>query len=994
MKKITFYLMMLLSVTAFAQVEIIENFDGAVSWTTTEMQTFGSFACGGSGDSMTHYGDANTVGTASSPNYAGISNGTALTASFSYNIFIQDSNFFPRTYSAPPAGWGSLVFEYSIDGGTSWVPVTTIDDSNYVMVDELTCQHTGDISVGTIPNGVDFQARFTATVNDFTGFKLFVQFDDVSITQIADAVPNCDATLVSPINGSDTAESDMSLMWQAATGLPTGYKVSVGTTSGSTDVVNEAITTETSYALTGLAYETQYFVTIVPFNGIGDATGCIEESFTTRIAPVAGASCASSIEIASVPYLAIGNTDDYEDEYDASPCNNGYMRGKDVFYEYTPAVDESINIGVSNIDNSGASVHVVEGCIDVATECVAYIGTSSGTSLDLTEVVLTGGTTYFIVLSNSGSTRTYNYQLYIDKNNCINPTFTVTPDADCGSGRFYVDVDVTYLGDATSLVLTDDAGVANETITATGIVNVGPYASGSLVSFTLTNNQDTSCSYTDSTFFYCPPTNDECTDAIDLTSTINSVGSCAMVTAASNTGATESAEGSGNCSSSNTNDVWFRFTATSETMILEYLNAESAPGFATGGILQATELFSGSDCGTLTSLACFTTNYVTFSGLTPTNIYYFRNNTNIGDTQQNFDICLSEAPTPPANDECMNADTLNAPTTDNATENVSGTTVGATLSADNACNTSGFGDVWYAINPTVDGLFEFSLDENPTSQDGAVYYSLYEGACGSLTVKSTACNSNSNTIFALNSGTSYYVMVQSNQITPGLTFDLAITKLPDAVVNNDCSTPSILIESTNDTGNNAITSNLENSYPSAEACTSSYKTVWYSLTPTLTGTYHFDFTTSGARYSVYDTDDCTNTSGNYVTGITSCYNSGDKTGELVAGNTYLINVSISTTSSASSEFTLFAYPDPSLSVEANSFEAFSYYPNPVINTLTVEAKNTISNISIFNIVGQQVTNIAPNHLKSIVDMNELNDGVYFVTVTIQNSQKTFKIIKR
>ncbi|MBP93308.1 MAG: hypothetical protein CMC55_04225, partial [Flavobacteriaceae bacterium] len=91
---------------------------------------------------------------------------------------------------------------------------------------------------------------------------------------------------------------------------------------------------------------------------------------------------------------------------------------------------------------------------------------------------------------------------------------------------------------------------------------------------------------------------------------------------------------------------------------------------------------------------------------------------------------------------------------------------------------------------------------------------------------------------------------------------------------------------------------------------------------------------------------------------------------------------------------LFAYPDPSLSVDTNTFETFKYYPNPVVNTLTIESGNTISNVRIYNIVGQQVQVTAPNNLKTTVNMNALEDGVYFVTVTINNAQKTFKVIKK
>ena len=34
------------------------------------------------------------------------------------------------------------------------------------------------------------------------------------------------------------------------------------------------------------------------------------------------------------------------------------------------------------------------------------------------------------------------------------------------------------------------------------------------------------------------------------------------------------------------------------------------------------------------------------------------------------------------------------------------------------------------------------------------------------------------------------------------------------------------------------------------------------------------------------------------------------------------------------------------------------------------------------------------YLRTTIDMNDLNDGIYFVTVTINESQKVIKVIKK
>ena len=1003
MKKITMYLVMLLGVTAFSQVEIVENFDTTptnqvpAGWSyTSNFRASSNFACGGSGNSAAVGLQAGNSGTLTTANYTAITNATDLTVSFSLNLFEQVSQFPPPSYAAPATAWGSFILEYSIDGGSNWITAVTINDSNFTYVGTTTCVDIAPVNIGALAAGTDFQARFVANAVNVDNFALWFILDNISITQVATTVPNCDATLLSPLNGSTTADTDATLFWEAATGLPTGYTVSVGTTSGGTDILNAATTSETNYPLDGLglAYETEYFVNIVPYNGFGNATGCTEESFTTRVAPIPGATCGSPIVINSFPYIeASGNTANYEDNIDVSPCSNTYMAGKDVFYQITPVTDISINIDLASIDNNGASIHVLDACPDVATTCVAFTGVFSGATRNLSEVVLFAGNTYFIVLSNSSNTRTYNYDLIITQNSCINPEFTLTPVADCGNGQFSVDVNVTYMGDATSLTLSDDDGTtADVAVPSTGVYTVGPYTSGTTVNFTLTHDQDGSCSYSDSTYFYCPPTNDECANAIALT--VNTDGTCTNVLSASNAGATESLSDPLTCGS-NTNDVWFSFVAASETMVLEYSNVTAVIG--SGGTIQATELLEGS-CGSLTSLVCRTGAYVTFNGLSIGNTYYIRNNTNLGgEYAQSFDICIRTLPTAPANDECSNATVLTASTDNTCNNAVAGTTIGATTSTENTCSatTYDYGDVWYVFNPANSGYYEFSLERLSTTP--TTYFTVFSGTCGSLVEKSTSCTTNANQLFYLSNTETYYVQVRSAQIGAGIDFNLCVYQLPDAVINSDCSSAINLLESTDLNGNNAITANINTTdiaYYSSEGCASStYESVWYTFTPNYTGTYNFDFTrvSGSANYTVYNTDNCTNTtSAGYITGFTSCYNSTDKTGDLVAGNTYLIFVN----SSAAAEFTLFVYPDPSLGISDASFEGFKYYPNPVENTLTVKAANSISEISIHNFIGQQVQVIRPNSMSSTMNLEGLTNGVYFVTVSINNSQKTFKVIKK
>jgi len=69
------------------------------------------------------------------------------------------------------------------------------------------------------------------------------------------------------------------------------------------------------------------------------------------------------------------------------------------------------------------------------------------------------------------------------------------------------------------------------------------------------------------------------------------------------------------------------------------------------------------------------------------------------------------------------------------------------------------------------------------------------------------------------------------------------------------------------------------------------------------------------------------------------------------------------------------------------------YPNPVKAVLTISYKEEISNIEVFNLVGQQVTSKVVNAKETQLDMSNLTNGTYFVKVTSDSKVKTVKIVK-
>jgi hypothetical protein len=91
---------------------------------------------------------------------------------------------------------------------------------------------------------------------------------------------------------------------------------------------------------------------------------------------------------------------------------------------------------------------------------------------------------------------------------CTNPTATYTIVDDCtNSGGFLVDVNVSDLGSATSLTISDNQGSTNQALSAAGTVQFGPFANATDVIITIQNDQDANCTINSGTITQsnCPP---------------------------------------------------------------------------------------------------------------------------------------------------------------------------------------------------------------------------------------------------------------------------------------------------------------------------------------------------------------------------------------------------------------------------------------------------------------------------------------------------------
>ena len=181
----------------------------------------------------------------------------------------------------------SLEFWYHMYGQTmGTLQVNIHKTTSNVYINDVVPQIAGDQgdvwhvqSVDLTPfNDEPISVQFVGVTG--SSYYSDICIDDFSIIDLINP-PGC-TTINFPVNmGIDVLEDGM-LNWNASVAT-SGYKVYLGTDNPPTNVLNGLdVGANVSYTYTGLAYATNYYWQIVPYNANGDATGCPVNSFVTR----------------------------------------------------------------------------------------------------------------------------------------------------------------------------------------------------------------------------------------------------------------------------------------------------------------------------------------------------------------------------------------------------------------------------------------------------------------------------------------------------------------------------------------------------------------------------------------------------------------------------------------------------------------------------------------------------------------------------------------
>ena len=809
------------------------------NWPNTSWTTSGTYNADGlladptSADSFTFDDDA--AGSTSDDDITSESPVIDLSAAAaaSENLILISGDFTHRDIG------GSLSIDYwDYDAGV-WVAMLELESTGASTADYQTCANQVYFESGLDITG------FSAT--QLANFKYRISYDDadgwqwgwciknVSLVSGGAAVPGCDAVVTSPADGESGVIQSPTINWSSASGFPDGYYISVGTTDGGNDVLdNIDAGNSNSYSLSDLAYSTTYYVTVLPYNGSGSATDtCNSYSFTTVSDPNTYLDCSAG---------AVTN----------SFC---YDTGLDNSYSFTSLDGSSLNLTINSgqVENGWDELIILD---SDGTEL--YNGYGAGG--DISGLTFqSSGDNITLIVQEDGSiscvSSGYNpIDFTVACATCVNPIANYTMVTDCLNGpQFFIDVDLTDIGSASSVTLSDNQGSASQNATATGMFTFGPYDNNTGVVISVTNDDDANCSISSSSITqeFCtttlvdcnsgPITLDYCYDNNNTTDFTYTSSDGVPVNLTINSGNVETG--------------WDEFIVYDSDGVTELTPAQ--PYYGNGGDLSGLTFQSTGDtisfvvvsdgsisCGSGSSnqaaginytVACATcTNpQATYTVIddcdngdqflidvditslgdaesltisdnqggatqaaTATGVYTFGPYPFLTDivisvaNDQDVNCVINSNPIqlfacPPANDNCSGATTLIANPDENCTESGSGTLVAATASSEpNACGGSDDDDVWFEFTAVSENHAISLYNINGDTND--LYHVLYQGDdCNDLS-QIYCSDANESVASGLTVGETYRIRVYSftaNELQ-NLNFDICIFTVPPAITTD------------------------------------------------------------------------------------------------------------------------------------------------------------------------------------------------------------------
>lgn len=768
----------------------------------------------------------------------------------------------------PGTGFVSLDVRSGSCNGTS----IACQNGPFLSFPDLVNTQTASLSNLTI--GATYYARVYSQYNDFISFTICVTHPpppandecagaitltpSSSTCSLSNSNTN-NATQSLPACGTGSADDDVWFKFNATTtshvvkvfsaDFDMTFDVRTGACNGTSIACVNAtgVGGTESTLLTGLTVGATYYIRVY-----SQEVGTGGNGFDICIGPPAPANdnCSGAILLSSALTCTTTAGDTRGATQSLPDCSGGNTTDDDVWYQFV-AVASTHTVTVSSALNIAVNVR---GGVCGATDLGCSTSGGTGVTETLTLTNLTPGATYYARVFTQSTTTFGTFTICVThitapaNDNCAG-AILLTPSESCVttsgttvgasqslpdcSGGNNSDDDVWYRFVATSTrhsitafsatlnMIVEVRSVSCDGVSITCASTAGQGApeivnlNNLTIGVTYYVRVFSQSSSTTGEFTICVttlPTNDDCADAILLTSSVN-----CMPVSGNTAGATQTL---GNCAVTTANDLWYQFVAVSPTHTITVssntlnliINVRgftgSCPGNGAGCVDNAGP--GGTETTTLSNLIIGATYYVRVFNADPL-------------INGAFTICVTH---PPANDDCSGAISLTSGT---SCVNTTGSTVSATQSQA-ACATTTANDVWYqfvAVSPnhtitvssaTMDIVFNVRIGSCSGSGFGCVNST---GIGGTETVTYTS----------LVVGNTYYIRLFSDN--PAITgnFTICVTHIP-IPANDDCAGAVLLTPGAGCTPTTGITSAATQSLPDCNGGADSDDDVWYRFVAT------------------------------------------------------------------------------------------------------------------------------------------------------------------
>ena len=228
-------------------------------------------------------------------NYTNVTAATRVNVFLHRNLFAAPTDKYVVFANTAPTLTGAVQIAEVFSLGTTAPVVSATGFYNYFA--DVPDTFNGQAQVFIIIEGI--------TASSWNSYDLGIE--DFKVEYTPTTPPAC-ATGVTATIDPACGNYASQLTWQAPDGAE-GYKLSIGTTAAANELLdNQDLGSVLNYSFTG-NYNTTYFYKIVPYNTIGDATGCLNNTFTTFSNGCYCPSIPSSNDDLGITNVQLGNLD-------------------------------------------------------------------------------------------------------------------------------------------------------------------------------------------------------------------------------------------------------------------------------------------------------------------------------------------------------------------------------------------------------------------------------------------------------------------------------------------------------------------------------------------------------------------------------------------------------------------------------------------------------------------------------------------------------------